>query len=96
MAGTGRLGTRAWAMARPFLEAFGSQGAAADVSALCGWADQPWWNRKTFSQWPSDLRRGTMINCTILLLLVSGTRLRWKQSLLVEPTGSSAATMRYW
>src|ERR1700730_9282549 len=28
---------------------------------------------RAFSQWPSDLRRGTMINCTILLLLVSGT-----------------------
>ena len=39
---------------------------------------------RAFSQWPSDLRRGTMINCTILLLLVSGTRLRWKLGLLVQ------------
>ena len=30
------------AMAQAFPGAFGSQGAATDVSALCGWADRPW------------------------------------------------------
>src|SRR5271163_558973 len=35
-----KLGRRSWTLAQTVLGSLGSQGAAADVSALCGWADR--------------------------------------------------------
>ena len=35
---------------------------------------------RAFSRWRSGLRRVTMINCTILFRLASGTRRHWRQN----------------
>jgi len=39
---------------------------------------------RAFSQWQSGLCRVTMINCTILLLLVSGMWRHWRRKLLIQ------------
>ena len=44
----------------------------------------------------SVLRRAAMIGCIILLLLVSGTRFRWRQSFSSRLISSSAAAMQCW
>jgi hypothetical protein len=59
---------------KPFLEQLGPQGEAANVSALraglIGSGD------RKFSRWRSGLHLATMINCTILSPLASGTQRR--------------------
>ena len=93
-------GTRGWERElgrwlEPFVERLGRKArqrmCPLYVAGLIGPGD-----RKSVQPMAERFARETMINCTILLLLVSGKRLRWKQNSSSRPTSSSAATMRYW
>src|SRR5882757_8178812 len=80
----------------PFLERLGHRSrqrmCPLYVAGLIGPGDR----KRAFSQWQSVLRRVTMISCTILLLLASGRRLRWRQNFSSRLISSSAAAMRCW
>jgi len=80
---------------KPFLERLGHKArqrmCPLYVAGLIGPGD-----RKSVAPSPSGLRRAAMIGCTILLRLVSGTRLRWRLSFSSRLISSLAAEMRCW
>ena len=80
---------------KPFLERLGHKArqrmCPLYVAGLIGPGD-----RKSVQPMAERLRRVTMISCTILLRLVSGRRLRWRQNFSSRLISSLAAEMRCW
>ena len=79
----------------PFLERLGHRSLQRMCPLYVAGLIRPG-DRKSVQPRQSVLRRVTMINCTILLLLASGRRLRWRQNFSSRLISSSAAAMRCW
>jgi hypothetical protein len=79
------------------------RGSASGASGLASWrgiASKPLTTRQVaewcFPELAKLERRATMVSCTILLLMASGMRRRWRQNCSFKRTGSSAAEMWCW
>ena len=67
----------------PFLERLGHRSRQRMCPLYVAGLIRPG-DRRAFSQWQSVLRRVTMINCTILLLLTSGKEAPLETELLIQ------------